>query len=256
MKISIVQADILWENKSENFRRLESLILNVPKGSDIIILPEMFNTGFSMKPEMLSEPARSETFDWMMKTAKKYDAGICGSYIVSERQKFFNRWVFAAPDGKSWEYDKRHLFRMDEGEKSFAPGKKRLVFNFRDVRILPNVCYDLRFPVWSRNRNDYDLLINSANWPSSRSSSWDILLKARAIENQCFVAGANRTGEDGAGIRYNGGSMLINPRGEIISEAEGGKEAIISGEIFMDELYAFREKFPVKEDSDQFTITL
>ena len=237
-----------------NFRKIERLISAIPANTDIIILPETFNTGFSMKPDLLSEPPKSLTFDWMISIAERNNAGVCGSYIVREGKNFYNRWVFVAPHNESWHYDKRHLFKMDEGEKEFTPGDKRLVFMFRGVRISANVCYDLRFPVWSRNRNDYDLLINSANWPLSRNSVWATLLKARAIENQCFVAGANRVGDDGAGVKYCGESMLINPRGEIMGESDD-KECIITGEISMEELTTFRNKFPVSGDADHFTIT-
>ena len=187
--------------------------------TDIVVLPEMFNTGFSMNPEKLSESPESETFDWMKNIAEKGNFGICGSYIVKENMKFFNRWIFVSPEKESWHYDKRHLFSMAREDKFFSSGKTRLIFSFRGVRISPFICYDLRFPVWSRNRNDYDLMIIAANWPESRREVWITLLKARAIENQCYVAGANRIGTDGEGIKYCGDSVIINPRGEIIASA-------------------------------------
>jgi omega-amidase len=255
MKISIIQTDTAWENKSKNFSKIEKSI-HFLEGSDIVILPEMFNTGFTMNTDGMGEPPASETFDWMISIAEKGNFGICGSYIVRVKDRYFNRWLFVTPEKKSWHYDKRHLFRMGNEEKAFTPGKKRVTFRFRDVRICPNICYDLRFPVWSRNRNDYDLLINSACWPAARNSVWITLLKARAIENQSFVAGANRIGTDGAGIKHCGNSMIIDPYGEIISSSGPNVEEIITAEISTGELSAFRKKFPVLKDADEFTIKL
>jgi omega-amidase len=256
MKLTLIQPDIIWENKFRNLQRIGEMISSTPDGTDIIILPEMFNTGFSMNPAQLAESPQSVTFDWMHDIAAKFNFGICGSYIVSENSKFYNRWIFVSPDGEVWKYDKRHLFSMSGEESLFTRGEKRVVFNFRGIRICPNVCYDLRFPVWSRNHNDYDLLINSANWPESRRDVWITLLKARALENQCFVAGVNRIGIDGTGIKYSGDSMILGPKGEIIAEGRQNEESIVSGEISIDELSDFRKKFPVLDDSDDFTIEI
>ena len=256
MKITIIQPDPVWENKFANFRDLERLIAPSYNKTDVIILPEMFNTGFSMNPEQLSELPKAETFNWMKSTSQKGNFGLCGSYMVKEKDKFFNRWVFVTPGDEFWYYDKRHLFRMGDEDKFFSAGKSRLAFTFRRVRISPYVCYDIRFPVWSRNRNDYDLAIYSANWPEARKNVWNTLLMARAIENQCFVAGSNRIGTDGKGIRYCGNSSVVNPRGEIISSAGADKECAISAEISLDELSDFRKKFPVFKDADEFTIEL
>lgn len=254
MKISIIQQNIVWEDKARNFERLEKLLSNL-SNTDIIILPEMFNTGFSMDPERLGEPPFSETFDWMLHASEEGNFGICGSYIVKENGNFYNRWLFVTPEKKSWQYDKRHLFTITNEESYFTHGTKRLIFNFRGVKISPNICYDLRFPVWSRNRNrnDYDLLINSANWPEPRRDVWLTLLKARAIENLCYVAGANRVGTDGNGIKYCGDSMIISPKGEILASAQKNKECSISADISMTELTKFRKKFPVHKDADKFT---
>ena len=251
MIISIIQPDIVWEDKTANFRKIEELISSFRVKPDIVILPEMFTTGFSMNHEKLAEPPGKESSRWMTAVASEGSFAICGSYIVRDKGHVFNRWIFITPDGKSRQYDKRHLFRMGEEEKYFTPGKKRTFFRYEKIRICPNICYDLRFPVWSRNRNDYDLLINSANWPESRRDVWITLLKARAIENQCFVAGSNRTGIDGKDIRYSGDSMIINPRGEIIASADRN-ECVITAEISPDELNEFRKKFPVYLDADNF----
>lgn len=254
MKLTLIQTDIIWEDKIRNLEKMGEMISSIPGGTDLVILPEMFNTGFSMNPAELAEPTESVTFDWMHDIAAKINSGVCGSYIVSESGRFYNRWIFVSPDGEVWIYDKRHLFSMSGEEALFTRGEKRIVFNFRGIRISPNVCYDLRFPVWSRNRNDYDLLINSANWPESRSEVWITLLKARALENQCFVAGVNRIGIDGAGISYCGDSMILGPKGETIAEGKQNEESIVSGDISIDELSGFRRKFPVWKDGDDFTI--
>ena len=256
MRISIIQPDVRWEDKSGNLRQIEHLISPLKYKTDIVILPEMFNTGFSMNTEKLCEKPFSVTFDWMVSISSEGNFSLCGSYIVRGKNRFLNRWLFVTPEGKSWSYDKRHLFTMSGEEKAFTPGRKRLSFKHMDTRVCPNICYDLRFPVWSRNRNDYDLLINSASWPEARREVWITLLKARAIENQCFVAGANRVGTDGKGIRYSGDSMIINPWGEIIASAKKYEEGSISAEISMKELKDFRKKFPVLKDADDFTFNL
>ena len=256
MKISVIQPDIAWENKSLNFQNLSSLITPLYNKTDIVILPEMFNTGFSMNPANLSEPPDGETFEWMRCIAEKGNFGLCGSYTVKENLNFFNRWVFVSPEKAIWDYDKRHLFSMGGEDKLFTAGRSKLIFSFRGVKISPYICYDLRFPVWSRNTEGSDLIIYSANWPETRRNVWTTLLKARAIENQCFVAGSNRIGIDGAGIRYCGDSLIINPKGEIISSAENDEECSVSSEISIIDLNSFRKKFPVKKDADEFTLDL
>ncbi len=256
MKISVIQSNPLWENKELNYRKLSELIMPLYGKTDIVVLPEMFSTGFSMNPVRLCESAGGETFNWMKRLAAEGDFGLCGSYIALENGHFFNRWIFVTPRDEYWFYDKRHLFSYAGEHNYFTPGRNRLVFSFRGIRIFPNICYDLRFPVWSRNRNDYDLLINSANWPESRREVWITLLKARAIENQCYVAGANITGTDGNGISYCGDSMIINPKGNIISSALSGMDVSVTGDISLSELEVFREKFPVLGDADNFAIEL
>jgi omega-amidase len=254
MKISIIQSDIAWEDKPLNFNNLGEIISTLYNKTDLVVLPEMFNTGFSMDPGHLSESPGTETFLWMKSVANKGNFGICGSYIIKEKNHFFNRLVFVTPEKDYWYYDKRHLFSIAGENKLFHCGTTRLVFKFRGSNISPFICYDLRFPVWCRNRNDYDLIIFVANWPESRREVWNTLLRARAIENQCYVVGANRIGTDGNGIKYCGDSMIIDPRGEIIASASQNKEIIISGEISISELSDFRKKFPVLNDTDNFTI--
>ncbi len=254
MKITLLQSDIIWEDKNQNFTRLERLMKEIPEGTDMVILPEMFNTGFSMNPENLFEDPRSVTEEWLRRMALQYNIGICGSYIVREDEKYYNRWLFIAPEGRVGMYDKRHLFSPGNEHAFFSRGRKRIIFNYRELRICPNICYDLRFPVWSRCRNDYDLLINSANWPQSRRDVWITLLRARAIENQCYVAGVNRVGIDGTGISYCGDSMVIGPKGEVIASGKQDSECIVSADISVEELRDFRCKFPVLDDGDAFTL--
>jgi omega-amidase len=256
MNISVIQPEVVWEDKSRNFQNLSDLISPLFNMTDIVILPEMFNTGFSMNPLKLSETPEGETFKWMKIIAEKGNFGLCGSYIVKENMKFLNRFVFVSPEKEVWHYDKRHLFSMGGENMLFSAGRSRLIFSFRGVQISPYICYDLRFPVWSRNMERSDLIIYSANWPEIRKVVWTTLLKARAIENQCYVAGSNRTGKDGAGITYCGESMLIGPRGEILTTAGAKSQCTVSAEISLAELSSFRNKFPVMNDADEFTINL
>jgi len=256
MKVSLVQPDTIWENKTENLRQLENLIIPLYNRTEIVILPEMFSTGFSMNKESLSEPPGKDTFAWMKSMAVKGNFGLCGTYMVREDNLTYNRFVFVSPEDESWQYDKRHLFGMADEQKYFRAGKERVTFSFRNFRITPFICYDLRFPVWSRNRNDTDLIIYSANWPDARKTAWITLIRARAIENQCFVAGVNRIGTDGNGFLYSGESMLINPYGEIIISAGSEKEGSVTGEISMNELSEFRAKYPFLNDADDFTLNV
>ena len=256
MKISVIQPEVAWENKSLNFQILSGILSPLSKKTDIVILPEMFNTGFSMNPEALSESPSGETLLWMKKIAKTGNFGVCGSYIVKEDMNFFNRWVFVSPENETWHYDKHHLFTMGGEDRLFTAGNSRLNFSFRGVRIAPYICYDLRFPVWSRNPEGSDLIIYAANWPERRRNVWNILLKARAIENQCYVAGSNRTGTDGEGIPYRGESMIVDPKGEIIASAGTEKNCSASAELSLNELNTFRKKFPVLNDADNFTLDI
>lgn len=256
MTITLIQQNLLWEDKTGNMERLEASISTIPAGTDIVILPEMFTTGFTMNPEKLAETPRSVTFRWMKKMSSEGGFALCGSYIVKEGNNYYNRWVFVSPAKESWSYDKRHLFGPGGEDKLFTRGSERVIFTFREVRICPAICYDLRFPVWNRNRNDYDLLINSSNWPENRRDVWITLLKARAIENQSFVAGVNRVGVDGAGISYCGDSVIVNPRGEIISEGVLNEECLVTGTLSMSQLTDIRNEFPVAKDADNFTIKI
>lgn len=252
MKVVLFQQDIVWADPASNRSRIESALGNIP-APDLIILPEMFSTGFATSPEGIAEDAPSETFAWMKRMAAEMDCAFAGSVAICENGLYYNRFAFVKPDGNVTLYDKHHLFTYGGEDKRFTAGKGRVVVEWRGVRFLLSVCYDLRFPVWLRNRKDYDALICVASWPTPRRKAWDALLRARAIENQCFVLAVNRVGKDPS-CEYCGGTALIDPYGATIAAAEDGMEAIIEGEIEMDRLDTFRKAFPVLNDSDDFEI--
>jgi predicted amidohydrolase len=254
IRITLAQVNLLWESPGENLKYLDDKIEKLSEPTDIIILPETFTSGFSMNPNQLAETMNGQSVEWMRQIAKRTNAAICGSLIIRDKDLFYNRFVFAKPDGEIIHYDKRHLFSMG-GEKSvFTAGNERIIINYLGWRIGLYVCYDLRFPVWCRNRNDTDLMLFTANWPMSRSIVWNTLLRARAIENQVYVAGVNRIGSDGNGIKYLGESQLINPYGKPIFEPIIEEEDLFSCEISLPELNDFRLKFQVAEDADHFEI--
>ena len=250
--ITISQTNIHWLDKEKNFILFTNIISSI--NSDIIILPEMFNTGFYTNPQTVAENRHGPTLNWMKKTAQKHNIAITGSFIWQENSNFYNRLIFMRPDGQWAWYDKRHLFSMAGEHLKFTPGNKRTVFNYLGWKIKPLICYDLRFPVWARNDQNYDLLIYVANWPKSRIEQWKNLLIARAIENQSYVLAINRIGQDGNGFVYSGMSMAINPRGQIIFQAPENKEDIKTIEIDLSLLDEMRHKFPVLNDSDKFKI--
>ena len=261
LKISLIQSPLHWHQVEANLGMFEEKIWQIQDNPDLILLPEMFNTGFTMETTGLSEPMNSKTCRWMKQMAAQTGAVVAGSFIVKADQQFYNRLVWMQPDGESKHYDKRHLFRMANEHHHFAPGDKLLVCELKGWRICPLICYDLRFPVWSRNRrpgpnNDfqYDLLLFVANWPAGRVSAWDILLKARAVENLAYVAGLNRVGADGNEIKYNGHSAAYGPKGEEILLLDD-QEAIKTIELDYRELQDYREKFPAQLDGDGFVIT-
>ena len=248
MKITILQRDIEWANPSVNINRADEVIDRNP-GSDIYVLPEMFSTGFCTNPEGIAESDNSETLQWLKRKAAAIDAAIAGSVAVTKDGKFYNRFYFVKPDGSVTHYDKKHLFTYGGEHKRFTAGNERVVVEFRGVRILLEICYDLRFPVWARNRGDYDMILYVASWPTPRVSAWSALLVARAIENQCYVAGVNRVGNDPA-CQYCGGSVVIDPYGKTIATCTDNLECESTATIDIEALQAFRAKFPVLNDAD------
>ena len=256
MRITLVQSDITWENKEANLASFSVILSGHDASTDLVVLPEMFTTGITMNSSSLAEPFPGDTLKWMQNEAHKGNFAICGSYICEIDNVFRNRLLFVKPDGDFIYYDKRHLFGMGGEDLVYKSGSERVIVKFMDVRFCLQICYDLRFPVWSRNRNDYDVLVYVANWPASRSEVWSALLKARAIENQCFVIGVNRTGTDGTGLNYSGDSMIIDPRGVIVSSVKPNTEDTFTKEISMSDLREFRTKFPVLNDADDFVINI
>jgi len=251
MKTTIIQHDILWKECEANLSRLEGLIESAGP-ADLYILPEMFSYGFVTEPEGVAEPASGMTLKWMKSMASRTGAAICGSIPTVQRGRYYNRMHFITPSGVDAVYDKKHLFTYGGEHLRFTPGDHKTVVTYCGVRIFLQVCYDLRFPVFSRNNDSepYDMAIYVASWPSSRAEAWKALLKARAIENQCYVAGVNRVGDDPS-CSYSGDSVLIDPYGNTIAACTPGKECMATGEIDMDILEAFRKKFPVLGDADR-----
>ena len=247
MKTTILQRDIKWGDPKANIQRADEAISR-NAGSDLYVLPEMFSTGFCTSPEGIAE-RDDTTLQWMMMKAGEIDAAIAGSVAVEENGKYYNRFYFVKPDGEVTHYDKKHLFTYGGEHLRFTAGDERVVVEWRGVRILLEVCYDLRFPIWARNRGDYDMILYVASWPTPRVGAWSALLVARAIENQCYVAGVNRVGNDPA-CEYCGGSVIIDPYGVKIAECEISQECEATAEIDMVALEAFRRKFPVLLDAD------
>lgn len=256
IRISIVQTDIVWENKQENLRLLHEKLQSLRGTTEVVVLPEMFSTGFSMQSEALAEANSGETITTLKQWASQFQLAICGSYIATDNGQFYNRAFFLAPEGEDFYYDKRHLFRMGRESDYFTAGNKRLVISYRGWNICLLVCYDLRFPVWSRNvNNEYDLLIYVANWPASRRLVWDTLLRARALENQCYVCGVNRTGTDGYHLEYDGGSKVYSAFGQEIVSLPDGQEGTATATLMRNSLNQFRERFPVWKDADEFHLS-
>lgn len=250
MRVVILQQDIAWADPTENVRQAEAAIDRRP-GADLYVLPEMFATGFATHPEGVAEKADSETLRWMVRKAAACRAAVAGSLAVEDGGRYYNRLYFVHPDGRVETYDKRHLFTYSGEDRHYTRGTRRVVVTFRGVRILLQVCYDLRFPVWSRNRGDYDVALYVASWPVGRIEAWNALLRARAIENQCYVVGVNRVGRDPV-AEYSGASVVIDPYGRTVATCEDHHVSAAEAVLDLERLAAFRQKFPVLEDRDAF----
>jgi predicted amidohydrolase len=251
----MIQAPIRWEDRDKNLEYYGELLRRIKGKTDMAVVPETFTTGFSMNVEKLADTMDGKTVPTIKSWAEKYKLAVTGSFIAKENGNYYNRAFFITPEGKAYYYDKRHLFRMGEEEKHFTPGAKQTIVSYKGWNICLQVCYDLRFPVWSRNVNNaYDLLIYVANWPEVRSAVWHSLLPARALENIAYVCGVNRTGIDGKGFAYRGGSMLYTPKGKKLADAGKRKEIIRTCTLSKEELTDLRTKFPAWEDADTFTI--
>lgn len=251
--VSIVQMNIAWQKPSNNRKKIEKL-LKESKPADLIVLPEMFTTGFTMETDKFSETMEGETIEWMKRLSNSTRSVITGSLIIEERGRYYNRLIWMRPDGTFKHYDKRHLFRMAGEDEHFSEGNRKIFPVLKGWRICPLVCYDLRFPVWSRNQNDYDLLIYVANWPDTRRDAWNTLVQARAMENYSPVVAVNRVGQDGRGNTYSGDSVVYDEKGEKLSSLEPKVEGVEAVKLSLKGLKAYRDKFPVYLDADSFAI--
>ena len=274
LTITTIQTNLVWENKVANLQALEEKINGLEEKTEIIVLPEMFSTGFSMQPQLLAETMDGETVQWMKEVAAKNKVILTGSIIIEEEGNFYNRLIWMLPNGQFGVYDKRHLFSFAEEDKHYTAGNKRLIASAKGWKINLQICYDLRYPVWARNRilqtdssteesasseipaNDiapeYDILIYVANWPERRNHAWKTLLCARAIENQCYVIGVNRVGRDGNNINHSGNSLVIDPLGEVLYHM-AHDEDIFTITLEKEHLQDLRNKFPFWRDGDYFS---
>lgn len=259
MNFTLIQTDLVWENKEKNLTHLESKLEDkLIKPKSIVILPEMFSTGFSMKPEKLAEKINGPTIGWMKKISREKNIILTGSLIIRENDQFYNRLIWMQPDGNFACYNKAHLFAYAEEDKHYQAGNRRVIVSVNEWKILLLICYDLRFPVWARQQitkdPEFDAIIYVANWPESRIENWKTLLQARAIENQCYTIGVNRVGKDGHDILHNGKSMITGPDGKIIYEAPDYQEIIHPIELDKKKLELFRQKNPFLNDINKFKI--
>jgi omega-amidase len=257
LRIGLIQQSLQWEDKDANLNIFSEKIRSMSGEADLVLLPEMFSTGFSMQAQTLAEEMNGTSVSWMRKMAAEKNCTLCGSLIIREGGRFYNRLVWMNPDGSCLTYDKRHLFRLAEEEKTYTPGTKKIMPELRGWKILPLICYDLRFPVWSRRtpKENYDLLVYVANWPNRRIKAWNTLLPARAVENQCYVAGLNRVGKDGHDISHAGYSGVYDFTGESlwIAEAEASSVQIVT--LHAEILQKFRTSLPFDRDADAFIIS-
>lgn len=256
LRVTLVQQPLVWQDAAANRKQLDALLAPLAGKTDLVVLPEMFTTGFSMDVQRLAEEAGGPTSHWLQKKASELNAAVTGSVMSKESGSYYNRMFWAVPGGAPLRhYDKRHLFRMASEDQSYTPGKNALSVTWRGFRICPLVCYDLRFPVFSRRRPEleYDLLVYAANWPAPRRVAWRALLKARAIENLAFVVGVNRVGIDGKDLPYAGDSVAHDFLGESLADL-GDKADVVTVTLDLAALRAFRERFPAHLDADRFTL--
>lgn len=255
LHVTLVQQSLVWHDAAANREHFDAVLAPLAGSTDVIVLPEMFTTGFSMDVEQFAERTGGPTSKWLQQKARDLRAAVSGSVMTAEGGRFYNRMFWAEPDAPLRHYDKRHLFRMASEHQRFTPGSAALTVTWRGFRICPMVCYDLRFPVFSRRRPEleYDVLIYSANWPSPRRQAWQALLKARAIENLCYVIGVNRVGTDGKNLPYAGDSVAHDFLGDTLVQL-GSESAVATVELDLAALRAFRDRFPAHLDADRFTL--
>lgn len=253
MKVTLIQSPLIWESPKQNRNYFEEKINSISENTDLIILPEMFKTGFTMSPVNVAETMQGETITWLKALAKAQKSAITGSLVIEENNKFYNRMVFVFPSGEIQCYDKKHLFTLAGEDKVYTSGNQKVIVNYLDWKICLQVCYDLRFPVFSRNSEDYDLLIYVASWPKTRINAWDALLKARAIENMSYAIGVNRIGEDDNGYQYTGHSQVVDYLGEYVVEPNES-ENIFTADLDKQKMKSTRLKLGFLNDRDDFEI--
>lgn len=254
LKVTLVQTELVWEDPAANRKHFDDVLAPLAGTTHVVVLPEMFSTGFTMAGSRLAEPMSGPSVDWMRGRAAQLNAHVTGSLIIGEAGKVFNRLVWATPQGTLYTYDKRHLFRMSGEHEVYAAGDKLLTVSVGPWRIRPFICYDLRFPIWTRNCDRaYDVALFVANWPAPRATHWAALLKARAIENQVYVAGVNRVGRDGNGHAYAGDSMILDPQGQVVFQARD-KTVVHTGGLDRTALEEYRQAFPAWRDADAWPL--
>ncbi|MDB5130063.1 amidohydrolase [Mucilaginibacter sp.] len=254
LKITVYQGYLFWENTDKNLQNISLRLSGIREKTNLIILPEMFNTGFTMNAEALGETMDGKTMQWMQKTAQKFECVVTGSIIIKEKDKFYNRLLWVRPDGTHEHYDKRHLFALGKEDNVYTAGTKKLIVELNGWKICPVICYDLRFPVWLRNVDeDYDLLMIVANWPEKRALHWRTLIPARAVENQSYVIGVNRVGHDGNEVYHSGDSTCIDPNGNVVYYKRD-EEDVYTFSIIGDEVKKARRAMPFLKDADRFKI--
>jgi omega-amidase len=254
LKITLFQGYLFWEKIDKNLQNISLRLSGIREKTDLIILPEMFTTGFTMNASEFAEPMDGKTMQWMHKMAKQYNCVITGSIIIKEKEKYYNRLIWMRPDGSYEHYDKRHLFALGKEHDTYTAGTKKLIVELKGWKICPVICYDLRFPVWLRNVTEtYDLLLIVANWPERRALHWRTLIPARAVENQTYVIGVNRVGHDGNEIYHSGDSTCIDPNGNVVYYKRD-EEDLYTFSIIADEVIRARRAFPFLKDADSFKI--
>jgi len=255
LETALIQSHLAWENPVQNRVSFEQKIHSIDKKVDLILLPEMFTTGFTMNAVEYAEAMDGETVQWMKKMAKSKQSAIAGSLIIRESDCLYNRFLFVEPSGEIHQYDKHQLFTLAKEQEVFTAGSEEVIINYQGWKIKPQICYDLRFPVWARNTSEYDLLLYVASWPKLRVNAWDTLLKARAIENMCYCIGVNRVGLDGVGFEYNGHSQVYDVLGEPLLEDDLiEKEVVLFASLSKDHIIETRNKLPFLADADRFTL--
>ncbi|TXE09617.1 amidohydrolase [Seonamhaeicola algicola] len=256
LNIALIQTDLVWENPEQNRFNFYNQIKAISSSVDVVLLPEMFTTGFTMNAKAVAETMQGKTVNWMANTAKKYQVAIVGSVVITENNNFYNRLIFVEPNGKLHSYNKRHTFTLAGENKVYTKGIKQLIVNYKGWKFCPLVCYDLRFPVWARNIADYDVLLYVANWPEKRITAWNTLLKARAIENMSYCIGVNRVGVDGLGIEYSGNSAVYDVLGTKITNIQPNKTQVEVVTLQKQHIFEYRNKLRFLDDKDAFSLKI